>query len=157
MKTTLTAVTWISFPFNSTLASIWRFALFLLQQFKFRQFNKHSQLNVKWCTTLLCSDLSVGSEQVTPFWHFFISFFILHTSKIITVSTALPHRGSPLWNIYTAHRWPGITGLQIWCNVPVSSLYLLYCLMKSDSQEISCSRVGPPATFSLGLAPHLWF
>lgn len=34
------------------------------------------------CTTLLGSDLSVGSEQVTPFWHFFISISIFHTDKI---------------------------------------------------------------------------
>ncbi len=78
-----------------------------------------------------------------------LHIFILYTNKKKKrVTTAFPHSvwESPLWNIHTAHRWPGITDLQFWCNTSVISLCLLCCLMKGDSQEISSSCVGAQAS-----------
>lgn len=50
-----------------------------------RYFYLHFLSNLEWCPTLLYSDLSVGSEQVTSFWHFYTDEINAAAHSIVTL------------------------------------------------------------------------
>lgn len=79
MKTTLTAVTWISFHFNSS-----KIQNDILHSFCYCNSNIDSLKSLEFWNVHnpAWQWPHVGSEQVTLFWHFFISISIFHTDKI---------------------------------------------------------------------------